>query len=65
LACTVGIASAGTDTEGSQFFIMHQWSPHLNGNYTVIGEVLEGMEVVDRINLGDSVVDSYWELAEQ
>jgi len=62
---TVGIASAGTDTEGSQFFIMHQWSPHLNGNYTVIGEVLEGMEVVDRITVGDSVVDSYWELTEQ
>lgn len=61
---TVGIASAGTDTEGSQFFIMHQWSPHLNGNYTVIGEVLEGMEVVERITVGDPVVDSYWELAE-
>lgn len=56
----VGIASAGTDTEGSQFFIMHQWSPHLNGNYTVIGEVLEGIEVVDRITVGDIVIDSYW-----
>lgn len=57
----VGIASAGTDTEGSQFFIMHQWSPHLNGNYTVIGEVLEGMEVVDRITVGDKVMDAYWQ----
>ncbi|MDZ7805529.1 MAG: peptidylprolyl isomerase [Gracilimonas sp.] len=56
----VGIASAGTDTEGSQFFIMHQWSPHLNGNYTVIGEVLEGMDVVDRITVGDKVTESYW-----
>lgn len=60
----VGIASAGTDTEGSQFFIMHQWSPHLNGNYTVIGEVLEGMEVVDRITVGDLVRDAYWQRTE-
>jgi cyclophilin family peptidyl-prolyl cis-trans isomerase len=60
----VGIASAGTDTEGSQFFIMHQWSPHLNGNYTVIGEVLEGMEVVDRITVGDKVMDAYWQRTE-
>ncbi len=60
----VGIASAGTDTEGSQFFIMHQWSPHLNGNYTVIGEVLEGMEVVDKITVGDLVMEAYWQLAE-
>jgi cyclophilin family peptidyl-prolyl cis-trans isomerase len=60
----VGIASAGTDTEGSQFFIMHQWSPHLNGNYTVIGEVLEGMEVVDQITVGDLVNEAYWQLSE-
>tara|TARA_R110000868_G_scaffold383578_13_gene650791 strand:- start:3636 stop:5678 length:2043 start_codon:yes stop_codon:yes gene_type:complete len=57
----VGIASAGTDTEGSQFFVMNQWQPHLNGRYTIIGEVIEGMEVVDRIVRGDYVQKVYWE----
>lgn len=57
----VGIASAGTDTEGSQFFIMHQWAPHLTGRYTIIGEVIEGMNVVDRIVQGDIVERMYWE----
>ena len=58
----VGIASAGTDTEGSQFFVMNQWHPHLNGRYTIIGEVVEGMEVVDRIIQGDYIEKVYWEL---
>lgn len=57
----VGIASAGTDTEGSQYFIMHQWSPHLNGRYTLFGHVISGMDVVDRIVEGDMVEKAYWE----
>ena len=52
---TVGIASSGTDTEGSQFFFMHQWAPHLDGSYTNFGEVIRGMEVVDRLQVGDRV----------
>lgn len=52
----VGIASSGTDTEGSQFFVMLNWSPHLDGNYTIFGEVTKGMEVADRIQMGDVVV---------
>ncbi len=56
----IGIASAGTDTEGSQYFIMHQWSPHLNGSYTRFGEVVEGMGVVDRITVGDTVRVATW-----
>ncbi|HET6527274.1 MAG TPA: peptidylprolyl isomerase [Balneolaceae bacterium] len=56
----VGIASAGTDTEGSQYFIMHQWSPHLNGNYTRFGEVVEGIDVVDQIVPGDEVLRTTW-----
>lgn len=55
-----GIASAGTDTEGSQYFIMHQWAPHLNGAYTRFGEVVEGMGVVDRITVGDTVRTAGW-----
>lgn len=57
----VGIASAGTDTEGSQFFVMNQWQPHLNGRYTIIGEVITGMEVVDRIVQGDIIQKIYWQ----
>lgn len=57
----VGIASAGTDTEGSQYFVMHQWSPHLNGRYTIIGKVIEGMDIVDRIVVGDEVKRAYWD----
>ncbi len=56
-----GIASAGRDTEGSQYFFMHQWKPHLNGGYTLFGQVIEGMDVVDRIIPGDTVQQAYWE----
>jgi cyclophilin family peptidyl-prolyl cis-trans isomerase len=52
----VGIASSGTDTEGSQYFIMHQWAPHLDGNYTRFGRVVRGMDIVDRIQVGDKVL---------
>ncbi|MCW9705881.1 peptidylprolyl isomerase [Fodinibius salsisoli] len=55
-----GIASAGTDTEGSQYFMMNQWSPHLNGNYTRFGKVIEGMGVVDRMEVGDQVISTTW-----
>lgn len=50
-----GVASSGADTEGSQFFFMHQWAPHLDGDYTLFGEVSRGMDVVDRLQVGDVV----------
>lgn len=37
------------DSAGSQFFIMHQDSPHLDGEYAAFGKVIEGMDVVDAI----------------
>lgn len=37
------------DSAGSQFFIMHQTSPHLDGQYAAFGQVIEGMDVVNRI----------------
>lgn len=51
----VGIASAGKDTEGCQFFITHSPQPHLDGRYTIFGRVLSGMDVVDRIQVGDKI----------
>lgn len=50
----VGMArSSSVDSANSQFFIMFAPAPHLNGQYTVIGHVIEGMDVVDKIKKGD------------
>ena len=48
----IGMASAGKDTEGVQFFITHRPTPHLDGNYTIFGEVTEGQEVLDGVTVG-------------
>jgi cyclophilin family peptidyl-prolyl cis-trans isomerase/HEAT repeat protein len=52
---TVGIALDWQDTGGSQFFITHSPQPHLDGKYTVIGRVINGMDVVDRIQQNDVI----------
>jgi cyclophilin family peptidyl-prolyl cis-trans isomerase len=54
---TVGIASAGKDTEGSQFFITLSPQPHLDGRYTVIGSVVGGMDVVNALQVEDRIYD--------
>jgi len=51
----IGMASAGRHTEGTQFFITHSPTPHLNGNYTLFGKVTDGMDVVHNIMVGDSI----------
>ena len=52
----VGMAHAGKDTGGSQFFITHLPQPHLNGRYTAFGRVTKGMEVVDDIMMFDKIL---------
>ncbi len=56
IAGVIGMASAGKDTEGSQYFITHSMQPHLDGRYTAFGYVIEGMDIVDRTYRGDRVV---------
>lgn len=53
LAHTPGVLSMARamhpDSAGSQFFVMHETSPHLDGAYAAFGKVIEGMDIVNRI----------------
>jgi cyclophilin family peptidyl-prolyl cis-trans isomerase len=49
----VAMANAGRDTNGSQFFITFAPAPHLNGGYTIFGQVVKGMPVVNNIKRRD------------
>jgi peptidylprolyl isomerase len=50
----IGMArAADPDSANSQFFIMFAPAPHLDGQYTVVGRVTEGMEIVDAIKRGE------------
>jgi peptidylprolyl isomerase len=51
----LSMANAGPNTNGSQFFITHVATPHLDGIHTVFGRVLKGQEVVDAIHKGDRI----------
>ena len=51
----LGMALAGPDTGGSQFFITLSPQPHLDGGYTIFGEVVGGHEVLDQIRIGDRI----------
>ena len=51
---TVGMARAmDPDSANSQFFIMFAPAPNLNGKYTVVGRVISGLDVLDRVKKGD------------
>lgn len=52
----VGMALAGKDTGGSQFFICHSPQPHLDGGYTIFGNVEQGMAIVDKLEEGNRIL---------
>jgi peptidyl-prolyl cis-trans isomerase B (cyclophilin B) len=54
--CVISMANAGPNTNGSQFFITHLATPHLDGRHTVFGKVTSGDEVVDSICQGDKML---------
>jgi cyclophilin family peptidyl-prolyl cis-trans isomerase/HEAT repeat protein len=51
----VGMALSGPDTGGSQFFITHSPQPHLDGGYTLFGQLVQGDDVLDQIVQGDRI----------
>ncbi len=55
---TVGMALSGKDTGGSQFFVTLSPQPHLDGRYTVFGEVTAGEEVLDALLEGDRILEA-------
>lgn len=53
---SVGLASAGKDTESCQFFITHTPTPHLDGRYPIFAQVVGGMDVVHKLDIGDRIL---------
>lgn len=52
---SLSMAHRGPNTGGSQFFIVYEPQPHLDGVHTVFGKVIKGMDIADQINPGDKM----------
>ena len=57
LTGSVGMASAGRDTESCQWFVTHSPTPHLDGNYTLFAHITEGQDIVDALEMGDKILE--------
>ena len=53
----LGMASAGPHTESCQFFITHSPAMHLDGKYTIFGQVISGMDIAHKLEIGDIIED--------
>ncbi|MHA2225493.1 MAG: peptidylprolyl isomerase [Candidatus Hodarchaeales archaeon] len=52
----ISMAHAGKDTGGSQFFLVRQPHPHLDGKHTVFGKIVTGIDIIDKLNAGDKML---------
>jgi cyclophilin family peptidyl-prolyl cis-trans isomerase len=55
---TLGIATNGPETGGSQFFLCHSPQPHLDGRYTIAGQLRSGDDVLDALQPGDTILSA-------
>ncbi|MFC1933171.1 peptidylprolyl isomerase [Chloroflexota bacterium] len=55
VAGALSMANAGSNTNGSQFFITHSPQHHLDGHHSVFGQLIEGKDVLDQIKQGDTM----------